>query len=291
MIRQRFSLIVMMMLLRGLVPSTLAAEERRLGDLGPEHPEVVRAKEQAMRRVERAEASLASAKQIFQKLQGELRETTGRIDVAPESLRKAAARLESELESLQLDAAGGTARTEALERTIQDVVARGQDAAKRDEVAAEYAIVVASRQAALKNAEALVAQGGISNQELENARAAFAEAKARLLERRNMAAAAAGGGALADWNRELLNLSLDAQERRARMKYLSQSLDRIRQGLPILDQLQELEEALPAARRAAAEARRAMDDLERELSGAAAPDGAPQPRPQSKNQAPTKDHP
>jgi chromosome segregation ATPase len=291
MIRRCCLLVVLMMLLNAVAMPAHAAGERPLSDLSPEHPEVIRAKEQAARRVDRAEALLASAKQSFQKVQSELRDITGRIDVAPESLRKAASRLESELESLQLDAAGCTARTEALERTIQDVVARGLDAAKRDEVAAEYAIVVASRQAALKNAEALVAQGGISNQELENARAAFAEAKARLLERRNMAATAAGGGALADWNRELLNLSLDAQERRARMKYLSQSLDRIRQGLPMLDQLQELEEALPAARRAAAEARRAMDDLDRELLGGPSPAPAPQARPQSKDDAPAKHRP
>jgi len=73
---------------------------------------------------------------------------------APESLRKAAARLESELESLQLDAAGGAARTEALEKTIQEVVVRGQEAAKRDEVAAEYATVVASREKALRTPSA-----------------------------------------------------------------------------------------------------------------------------------------
>ncbi|MDB5320386.1 MAG: hypothetical protein JWN40_2017 [Phycisphaerales bacterium] len=291
MIRRCCLLVVLMMLLNAVAISTHAAGERPLSDLSPEHPEVIRAKEQAARRVDRAEALLASAKQAFQKVQSELRDITGRVDVAPESLRKAASRLESELESLQLDAAGGTARTEALERTIQDVVARGQDAAKRDEVAAEYAIVVASRQAALKNAEALVAQGGISNQELENARAAFAEAKARLLERRNSAAAAAGGGALADWNRELLNLSLDAQERRARMKFLSQSLDRIRQGLPMLDQLQELEEALPAARRAAVEAGRAMDDLDRELSSGPSSVPSPPSRPQLKVEPSSKEHP
>jgi len=79
----------------------------------------------------------------------------------PESLRKAAARLESELESLQLDAGGWRSADGSPGETIQEVVVRGQEAAKRDEVAAEYATVVASREKALKNAEALVAQGSI----------------------------------------------------------------------------------------------------------------------------------
>lgn len=287
-------LVVALMLSVGgvLAPAARAADGRRLGDLGPEHPDVVRAKEQAERQLDRARASLDQARQMYQKLQAELRDRTGRIDVAPESLRRAAARLETELESLQLDAAGGAARTKALETTIADVAARGQDAAKRDEVAAEYEKVAVAREKALKNAEAMAAAATISQQELENARATLAEAKARLAERRINAVAAAGGGALAEWNRELLNLSLDAQERRARMVFLKESLDRIRQGLPMLDQMQELEEALPAARRSVAEARRAMDDLERELSAGPAPIERAPGRPPAKDDAPaTKGQP
>jgi chromosome segregation ATPase len=271
MILRKVLVVVMIAFAIAYSPFTRAADVKRLGDLGPQHPEVVRAKEQAEREVNRALATLDQARQMYQKLQNELRDRTGRIDVAPESLRRAAARLETELESLQLDAAGGAARTKALEATIAEVAARGQDAAKRDEVAAEYEKVASAREQALKNAEALAAQKTISLQELENARATLAEAKARLAERRINAVAAAGGGALAEWNRELLNLSLDAQERRARMAFLKDSLERIRQGLPMLDQMQELEEALPAARRGVAEARRAMDDLEREISNAPIP--------------------
>ena len=278
------------MLMISSVPAAHAADGKRLGDLGPNHPEVVKAKEQAERQLDRAQASLDQARQAYQKLQNELRDRTGRIDVAPDSLRRAASRLETELESLQLDAAGGEARTKALEKTIADVAARGQDAVKRDEVAAEYEKVVSAREQALKNAEAMAAAATISHQELENARATLAEAKARLAERRTTAVAAAGVGALSDWNRELLNLSLDAQERRARMAYLRESLDRIRQGLPMLDQMQELEESLPAARRTVAEARRARDDLERELSASPSPTPRPPVRPPAKDDAPaTKD--
>jgi chromosome segregation ATPase len=276
MMRRNVLIIVLMALVGAYAPFARAAGEKRLGDLGPQHPDVVRAKEQAERQVDRALASLENARQMYQKLQAELRDRTGRIDVAPNSLRRAAARLETELESLQLDAAGGAARTKALEKTIADVAAQGQDAAKRDEVAAEYEKVVTVREQALKTAEAMALAATISHAELENARATLAEAKARLAERRTTAVAAAGGGALAEWNRELLNLSLDAQERRARMAFLKESLDRIRQGLPMLDQMQELEEALPAARRSVAEARRAMDDLDRELSSGQGPaDKAP----------------
>ena len=292
MIGRNVLIVVLMAFVGAYAPFTRAAGEKRLGDLGPQHPEVVRAQEQAERRVNQALSSLEQARITYQKLQNELRDKTGRIDVAPDSLRRAAARLETELESLQLDAAGGEARTRALEKTIADVAARGQDAAKRDEVAAEYEKVAAAREKALKNAEAMAAAATISQQELENARATLAEAKARLAERRINAVAAAGGGALSEWNRELLNLSLDAQERRARMAFLRESLDRIRQGLPMLDQMQEVEEALPAARRSVAEARRAMDELEREISNAPVPGKKVPAQPPAKDDVPaTKGQP
>jgi hypothetical protein len=77
---------------------------------------------------------------------------------------------------------------------------------------------------------------------VQAARAAVAEAKARLAERRQSASAAAGGGgggggALSEWNREMFNLSHDAAERRARIKYLTERLERLRAGLPLIVRL------------------------------------------------------
>jgi chromosome segregation ATPase len=247
-----------------------AAADPDLQDLSPQHPAVLRAKvqlDQARQRWERARKSLDQAQAMFHDMQEVLRSKTGRIDVSPASLQKAAARLEAELESLQLDAAGGAARMDALEKTIATEAARGQEKSKGDEVAAELTIVVSARENTLKRMEMLAQQATVSQEEVERARATLAEAKARLAERRMSVAAAAGGGALSDWNRELLNLSLDAQERRARTLFLKESIERLRSGLPHLDKLQEYQDALPTARQELVEARRALEETERDFAG------------------------
>src|SRR5258705_7928703 len=239
---RRYCLVVLLTSVVAAMPHRAAAADPNLQDLSPQHPAVLRAKmqlEQARQRWERARKSLDEAQAMFHEMQEVLRSKTGRIDVSPASLQKAAARLEAELESLQLDAAGGAARMEALEKTIATEAVRGQEKSKGDEVAAELAIVVSARENALKRMEMLAQQATVSQEEVERARATLAEARARLAERRLNVAAAAGGGALSEWNRELLNLSLDAQERRARTLFLKDSLERLRSGLPHLDRLQE----------------------------------------------------
>jgi chromosome segregation ATPase len=273
-------LIVLLITITSAAPQLAGAQEQKLQELSSQHPAVLRAKvqlDQARHRWESARKSLDQAQGMFREAQEELRSRTGRIDVSPASLQKAAARLESELESLQLDAAGGAARMEALQKTIATEAARGQEKAKDDEVAAELAIVVSARENALKRMEMLAQQATVSQEEVERARATLAEAKARLAERRMTVAAAAGGGALSEWNRELLNLSLDAQERRARTLYLTQSLDRLRSGLPHLDKLQEYQDALPTARQELVEARRAVEETERNFAGLPAEESQPNP--------------
>src|SRR5256885_5023878 len=90
MIRRTFPILVVVAL---LAPFTHAADEnKRLSDLGPQHPQVVRAKEQAQRRGGEAMRSLHQARPEDLKMQGELRGRTGRIDVAPEAPRPAGAR-------------------------------------------------------------------------------------------------------------------------------------------------------------------------------------------------------
>src|SRR5258706_10384362 len=237
---QRNCLVVLLILMTSAAPQRAGAQEQKLQDLSPQHPAVLRAKvqlDQARRRWESARKSLDQAQGMFHEVQEELRSRTGRIDVSPASLQKAAARLEAELESLQLDAAGGAARMEALEKTIATEAVRGQEKSKGDEVAAELAIVVSARENALKRMEMLAQQATVSQEEVERARATLAEAKARLAERRMTVAAAAGGGALSEWNRELLNLSLDAQERRGPPPFPEENPEPLPPGPPPLGQL------------------------------------------------------
>jgi hypothetical protein len=92
-----------------------------------------------------------------------------------------------------------------------------------------------------------------------------AEAKARLAERRQAVVAAAGGGGLSEWNRELMNLSLDAHERRARTKFLEESLKRLHGAMPLLDKLEAVRDAQRMAVRDVDRAQTAMEEAERSL--------------------------
>jgi chromosome segregation ATPase len=210
-----------------------------------------------------AQVGYEEAQENVTRLVGALRKATGRTDVSPEAILRAATRLEDELESLELNAAAGEARLEAITRTIAEVTAKGTDTARSDPVAAELATVVAAREEGLAVTEKLYKQGAASQEATQAARVALADARARLLERRQVAVAQAGGGAgaLADWNRELLNLAHDAQERKARIKYLGDRLKTLRDAQPLLDQLAAAHEAKARAEARLAAATRGMEKL------------------------------
>src|SRR5689334_1805691 len=79
-------------------------------------------------RREQAEKALAVAQRDFedhhsllQSVRDQLLKVTGRVDVSADAIRKSAARVEEELESLQLDAVGAEARLAAIEKTMAEV--------------------------------------------------------------------------------------------------------------------------------------------------------------------------
>lgn len=255
-----------------IVAFAVAAPERAAGQdrnvlFSPNHPDVLRIKaerDKAEQRLDEAKQRLERAQREGRSIREELRQKTGRMDISNESLAKAAARLESELERLQLDTAGGEARIEALQKTVATVSDRAESAAAKDEVAAELAVVVGVRQKEVVAQQMLIDAKGGSQLDLERAKAAVAEAKARLAERRQAVVAATGGGGLSDWNRELLNLSLDAQERRARTRFLEEGLTRLGAAMPLLERLEMSQETHRAALREVDEARSTLKDAERE---------------------------
>jgi hypothetical protein len=188
--------------------------------------------------------------------EAQLRKKTGRTDVSPDSLRQVASRTENELEALELDTAGATARLQALTNAIVEVAKKGEEAVKNDEVIRQFAEVVAAREQELAMKQKLAEQATISQQELMEARARRAEAMAKLAERRTTVAASAGGGALADWNRQMLDLSLDAQERQARTAILKNRLEHLKAGFDDVDRLDELKATQADARARVAELQR-----------------------------------
>ncbi|MDB5289007.1 MAG: hypothetical protein JWL69_248 [Phycisphaerales bacterium] len=209
----------------------------------------------------RAEALAKARQQLDQtyeelrKLQSQLRETTGRSDVSPEGLQKAASRLDEEMESMTLDEVGSKARADALAKTIAEQTDRAKVMAQGDDAAAELMAVVQVREKQLERMQQLYKTGAAPLGEVQQAEASLAEAKATVAERRRALVTGPAGDGVAVWNRELLNLTIAQKERQARMVYIEERLKRLSEAMPAVDQLQNLQEAVKAARAAVQGAR------------------------------------
>src|SRR5579864_4495378 len=95
--------------------------------------------------------------------------------------------------------------------------------AKSDEVTSELKAAVDSRQAHLDRLRQAVQQKVASVGDLEAAEAALVYARGELAAARQRAAGAATD-AIDAWNRELMNLAVAGQERRAKLHYVENRL-------------------------------------------------------------------
>lgn len=184
----------------------------------------------------------------FQQLQQELQDLSGRTDVSSDGLQKTAARLDDQLEALQLEEVGSKVRMEALAEAIAELRKKAEIQAANDEVIGELKKVIVARERTVARMSEMVKQAVVANEEVERANADLAEAKIRLLDRMHGVTATTGGDALSAWNRELINLSVSTHERRAREIALQERLGRIRRALARLPELRFQEEKVKAVR-------------------------------------------
>jgi chromosome segregation ATPase len=219
-----------------------------------------------------AEASLKKADQEYEvaknataELEHVLHALTQRAETSKASLSKAASHLDEEAETLELEQAGADARQRALEAAIAQQSKRAEAAVQKDEVASELQKVVDARTAQVKRMEQLQATGAVPNTDVDGATAALAEARARLAERRQQTAAAAGGAALSEWNKELLNLSVANAERHAKLKFLEDRREGLAEALQKADDLARYKDAMGRADSDRREAKRSLDSVEEEL--------------------------
>ena len=174
----------------------------------------------AERDVERATALLDERRAEFRQLEQQIRQTTGRADASVDAIRSSVPKLDEERQSLKLQVIGKAARQAALAATIERLAKAAGERAGDDPVAAELEKVVAVRERAVEHARELQKAASISTQEVAEAEAVLAEARARLLERRDAVARANGGELLEALNRELATLSIDAAESQAKLAAL-----------------------------------------------------------------------
>lgn len=201
--------------------------------------------EAARERLRRAEAEMAQLLRDRADRLQRLRKITGRTDPA-ENWTQAIANLEEEQQKLKLDLAGQQARRRAIEETIAKITKQAQLQAQEDEIARELEKIVGLRQEEFRSARDLLVQGSgqINQNEVTNIEAKVADARARLLERRELAARAAGGDLLSDFNRELLMLTINAAENEARLALIRDTLNRFQEATADVDRLKLMEKNL-----------------------------------------------
>lgn len=181
-----------------------------------------------------------------------LRQLTGDAEISPAVIRPRIDALQAQRETDAIDLAAKQARSDALADQISKFSSQIQDKIKNDPIAAE---LQKASDALDKESEFRKVQhdkGVVTDGEVNAAVAAAAEAKAKLLERQEAAATAAGGDMVTTWNRELMTLSIDLAELRARIKALDDRLADYAQVHEYLDhaeqwasEIADLEKQLP----------------------------------------------
>jgi hypothetical protein len=164
-----------------------------------------------------------------------IRKEAALADASPEAVHAIAQKLATEYEAAQLDIKAKSARHDALAEAIAKLSHEAEAKANDDPVAAELAKVVELREKEVERKKEMYGQKALARAEVDEAVGAVAEARARLMERKMAAAAAGGGEAVTAWNRELLSLSIDLAELRARTEALDARLKQVTQALSALD--------------------------------------------------------
>lgn len=160
----------------------------------------------------------------LESIETQLRKTTGAVDVSPASLRERMDSLQTQKESATIELAAKLARSDALAEQIAKLSSQIQSKIESDPIAAELSKVVDACQKELDREQK--APAGYSASAVDQAAASLAQAKAKLLERQEAAANAAGGDVVSSWNRELMTLAVDIAELKARSHALDDRLTR-----------------------------------------------------------------
>lgn len=202
----------------------------------------------------------------FRERQAAVREQIGRVTgqpgVTPELVRQDLGRLIEQQEQLELEGAGAKGRREGLEKAIAQLSHRLEDRVKSDGVAVELQKAVDAREQQVRLLEERYKVGAVTQSDVLTAQAGLAQAKADLAAARQRAAGAGAVEALDAWDRELLRLSVDDQERQARLQYIAERLKKLGPALADAVELDRTSERLVQADRLLHDAENERDKLE-----------------------------
>lgn len=204
-------------------------------------------------------------------IRAQLRKATDRIDVSPEGLRQAIASLDQEHQRLALEQAGLSVRQTALQSSIAELSKKAEASASDDPAGKQLQAVVKAREAELERLHMMYKQGAVPMSEVAKSESELAEAKFRLLERQSAVTKSAGGDALAELNKDLVNLSISVADNQARIDYIRKALARFAPVADMIDELQSLLARRGHEEELAAKANTALMQLRAVTSGRAQP--------------------
>ncbi len=221
----------------------------------------------AKRAAQLSEAEAAEARDNLNRLRDQLRKATGRADVTPSVLRAALTSLDAERQKLLLEADATNARRTALEAVLAAAAKKAVEAATGDPVLRELEELRAARAKEVEYLKQQFKGGIVSNQEVLRAQSAEVEARVRVLERKELAARQAGGTALDDLNRQLLETSVRATEMQARLKSLQAAIDALVQSSDTADKLEDAQNRDERAASNAVDQRRGFQEAQANTEG------------------------
>ncbi|MGA2499199.1 MAG: hypothetical protein ABSH20_15780 [Tepidisphaeraceae bacterium] len=204
-------------------------------------------------------------------LRDELRKATGRADVTPARLREALASLDAERQKLQIDAAAAAARRKAIEEVLGAAAKKASLLAESDAITRELRAILDARTAETQTIRQLSKTGTVSSQQLLEAQAAESEARVRILERGEQIARQAGGPAIDEMNKQLLEASVQTMELEARLKSIQAAVQRLVDATRLTDSMDAALQAATMETRAATRDAERRRQLETDAAGAQMP--------------------
>lgn len=204
-------------------------------------------------------------------LRNELRRVTRRVDVSREGISAAATGLEEEAQKVSIELRAREARKQMMERVVAEIVKRSKEEAKADPILAELEGIVGMRMRELELAQKMHQAATVSMSEVEAMRAKVAEAKIRLLERREQAAKGAGTDTVKGLNDSLLMMSIDIAEQQARLEAVRETLASFERATELLERVDQTMERRQEAAQALAERRAKAREVEMKMGSVRQP--------------------
>jgi len=192
----------------------------------PEREQLHREMAVADEELERAERRLAELVRVRR----DLWEAAAAADLPRADILDTIKHYEEEALSIEFSLAGLKARSEALTEQIAKIAQQMHAAPGTDPVAAELEKVVAVRERELEYRRGQQAAEVVSEREVGQAIENLAMAKAQLAQHRQAIAKAAGGDLLAEFNRDLVKLSIETAEMEGRREFLQVKLAKVKEG-------------------------------------------------------------